>query len=400
MSIRRSILALALAAALPVHAETSTEADGAFEFKLRGTAQFDYRGFSGDDALPLADTHLWRRVRPSLEGQLGTLLAFRITPEFAGDGTTLVDAYADLRFDPRATLRVGKLKGPLGLERLQSANALALVERGFPTELAPNRDLGAQLQGEFAGGAVSYAAGLFNGAPDGRDAPTQDADDNLEFAARLFFEPWKNDADALSGLGFGLAASAGEKDGSGNSFLPRYRTPGQHVFFSYRPAVWAHGDHARWTPQAYWYRNAWGLQAEWIESEQELLIPGQADSRVELAHRAWQLTGSYVLTGEDAGYKGVARPNRPFARNGGWGAFEVVARYGELTLDADTFPRYADPAVAARAAQAWGLGLNWFLSSNLKLAFNHTRASFEGGAAGGADREDEKTVFSRVQVAF
>ena len=107
-----------------------------------------------------------------------------------------------------------------------------------------------------------------------------------------------------------------------------------------------------------------------------------------------------MLTGEDAGYKGVVKPNRPFERDGGWGAFELVGRYGELDVDDDAFPRYADPSVSATASDAWGIGLNWFLSANLKLAFNHTRAGFDGGAPGGADRQDEKTFFSRVQIAF
>jgi phosphate-selective porin OprO/OprP len=374
---------------------------GDYELKLRGTVQADYRGFFDDEDAPFNDGFLFRRVRPSLEGSLGSLVAFRLTPEFAGDSATLIDAYVDVRFDPRYTLRVGKVKAPIGLERLQAASALALIERGFPTELAPNRDLGAQLQGDLAAARVNYAIGIYNGTPDGRDAPTTDADNNLEYAGRLFFEPWKNDANVLSGLGFGLAASAGEKDGTGNNFLPRYRTPGQNIFFNYRSTVWAHGSHTRWSPQAYWYRNAFGLQAEYIESKQELLIPTAASSRTELAHEAWQLTGSWVLSGEDASYRGVAKPDRPFEIGGdGWGAFEVVARYGELDVDDDAFPRYADPSTAATRATAWGLGLNWLLSSNLKLAFNHSHASFDGGAPAGADRPDEKTFFSRVQIAF
>lgn len=372
--------------------------DGAFEMKLRGVLHADQRSFFGDDALPFNDTFLLRRIRPTLEGSFGPLIAFRLTPEFAGDNASIVDAYIDLRFDPRYTLRVGKMKGPVGLERLQSASALELIERGFPTELAPNRDLGVQLQGELAQARVSYALGVFNGTPDGRDATTTDADNNIEYAGRVFFEPWKNDANALSGLGFGLAASAGEKDGAGTNLLPRYRTPGQNVFFQYRNAVAAHGSHTRWSPQAYWYRNAFGLQAEYIESEQELLA---GNVRAELAHQAWGLTASWVLTGEDASYRGVAKPARPFTPGGdGWGAFELVARYGELDIDDDAFPVFADANGAATHAEAWGFGLNWFLTSNLKLAFNHTRASFDAGAAGGADRETEKTFFSRVQVAF
>ena len=375
-------------------------AKGDFEFKLRGGLQFDNRGFFGDD-VALNDTSLLRRVRPSLEGTLGPLIAFRIVPELADESASLIDASIDVKFDPRYSLRVGKMKGPIGLERLVSWNALAMIERGFPTELAPSREIGAQVFGEFATGAVSYALGVFNGAADGRNGNASDPDNNVEFEGRVFLEPWKNETNVWSGLGFGIAASAGEKDGAGNAFLPRYRTPGQNIFFNYRTAVTTHGDHTRWTPQAYYYRNAFGLQAEYIESEQELLIPGVANSRVELRHNAWQFTGSWVLTGEDAGYKGVAKPNKPFlAKGDGWGAFELVARVGELDVDDDAFPRYADASMAASRSQAWGIGLNWFLTSNLKLAFNQTQASFDSGAPGGANRKDEKTFFSRVQVAF
>lgn len=373
-------------------------AAGDYEIRLKGGMQLDHRAFFDDDAAALDDGFLFRRIRPSFEGNLGPLVAFRIVPELAEDTVTLIDATIDVKFDPRWSLRVGRMKGPVGLERLVSWNALAMMERGFPTELAPNRDVGAQLFGEFGKGTISYAAGVFNGTPDGRNASAIDVDDNVEFAGRVFFEPWKNRANALSGLGFGIAGSAGEKDGSGNAFLPRYRTPGQAVFFSHRGTVAAHGSHTRWSPQAYWYRNAFGLQAEYIESKQELSVGA---TRAELGHSAWQLTGSWVLTGEDAGYRGVAKPNHPFTAGGdGWGAFELVARYGELDVDDDAFPLFADPNSAASRAQAVGFGLNWFLTSNLKLAFNHTRANFDGGAPGGGDRETEKTFFSRVQVAF
>lgn len=374
---------------------------GDFDFKLRGTVQFDQRHFLDDESPAVNDSSLFRRLRPSLEGTLGPLLAYRITPELAGDSATVVDAYVDVRFNPAYTLRAGKLKGPIGLERLQSASAISLIERGFPTELAPNRDVGVQLQGELLAGRLSYAAGLYNGAPDGRDAPTVDADNHVEFAARLFAEPWRNDANALSGLGFGLAASIGDKRGAGNNFLPRYRTPGQNVFFNYRSTVTANGTHRRLSPQAYYYRNAFGVLGEYIISEQDVGLSNNPAANSTLKHDAWQLTASWVLTGEDASYRGIGRPDRPYAIGApGWGAFELVGRCGELDVDDDAFPLFAAADGAASRAQAWGIGLNWYLTSNLKLAVNHARARFSGGAAGGADREDEKTVFSRIQVAF
>jgi phosphate-selective porin OprO/OprP len=275
------------------------------------------------------------------------------------------------------------------------------MERGYPTELAPSRDIGVQLQGEFAQGRVSYAAGLFNGAPDGRDAVANDPDDEVEFEGRVFFEPWKNEANALSGLGFGLAGSVGDKRGAGNNFLPRYRTPGQNIFFNYRATVLADGEHQRLSPQFYYYRNRLGLLGEWISSQQEVQLGTNAATHTTLENQAWQLTGSWVLSGEDASYRGVVKPAHPFTLDGeGWGAWELVARYGELQIDDDAFPLYADPGSSARRSRAWGLGINWYLNTNLKLVMNWTEADFDGGALAGTDRESEHALFSRLQVSF
>ena len=373
-------------------------ADGNYEFKFRGLVQGDGRFFFDDDQLPQNDTFLFRRIRPTIEGSLGKLIAFRLTPEFAGDSATIVDAYVDVKFDPAYTLRVGKVKGPIDIERLQSGGATMLIERGFPTELAPNRDIGVQLQGDLAQERVSYVAGIYNGTPDGRDAVTTNPDDEFEYAGRVFFEPFKNDATAWSGLGFGIAGSIGDKRGSGNNFLPRYRTPGQVQFFNYRSAVIADGEHSRISPQAYYYKGPFGVLVEYIESQQELVIGA---TRAELKNTAWQAGVGYVLTGEDVSFRGVARPSTPFnPTDGGWGAFEVLGRYGELDVDDAAFPLFADPALAASKATAWTVGLNWYLSSNLKLMLNYLNTQFEGGAAGGADRPDEKAVFTRLQVAF
>lgn len=370
------------------------------ELKFKALVQADGRFYIGDEQNPQNDTFLFRRVEPTIEGTWGKLLGFRLNAQLAGDSATLNDAYIDLKFDPRATLRIGKTKVPVGLERLQSSSLLAMVEQGFPAELAPGRDIGVQLQGEFAGSTVTYALGAYNGTPDGRDGVTTNPDNDFEWAGRVFVEPWKNASNALSGLGFGIGGSSGETHGSGNSFLPRYRTPGQVTFFNYRSAVVADGDHGRWSPQAYYYRNAFGLLGEYISSKQEVLLPASG-LRADLDHRAWQLVASWVLTGEDASYKGVVKPNQPFTLgSAGWGALELVARYGRLEIDDNAFPRFADPAAVASEASSWGLGLNWYLTGNLKLVANYTQTQFEGGAAAGADREDEKAFFTRAQFSF
>ena len=372
--------------------------NGDYEIKIRGLLQGDGRFFSSGVPSGTYDTFLLRTARPTIEGALGKWIGFRFTPEFAGDSASIVDAYADLKFSPAASVRLGKFTSPVGLERLQSSSALSDIERALPSELAPNRDIGVQLQGELAGSKVSYAIGVFNGTVDGRDAVTTNPDDEFEYAGRLFLEPFKEGTGFWSGLGFGIGGSVGDTTGTGNNILPRYRTPGQVQFFSYRSAVAADGRRTRWSPQGYFYRNRFGLLAEYIASKQEVQVGATA---AELENTAWQATASYVLTGEDASYRGVVKPSHPFSPGkGGWGAWELVGRYGVLEIDDRAFPVFADPAVSARRAKAWTLGVNWYLTSNLKLVVNYLDTQFEGGAAAGADREDEKAVFSRLQVAF
>jgi len=372
--------------------------NGDYEIKIRGLLQGDGRFFSSGVPSGTYDTFLLRTARPTIEGALGKWIGFRFTPEFAGESASIVDAYADLKFSPAASVRLGKFTSPVGLERLQSSSALSDIERALPSELAPNRDIGVQLQGELAGSKVSYAIGVFNGTVDGRDAVTTNPDDEFEYAGRLFLEPFKEGAGFWSGLGFGIGGSVGDTVGTGNNILPRYRTPGQVQFFNYRSAVAADGRRTRWSPQGYFYRNRFGLLAEYIVSKQEVQVGATA---AELENTAWQATASYVLTGEDASYRGVVKPSHPFSPGkGGWGAWELVGRYGVLEIDDRAFPVFADPAVSARRAKAWTLGVNWYLTSNLKLVVNYLDTQFEGGAAAGADREDEKAVFSRLQVAF
>lgn len=99
-------------------------------------------------------------------------------------------------------------------------------------------------------------------------------------------------------------------------------------------------------------------------------------------------------------YRGVARPNRPFTTGAaGWGALERVAHHGELDVD-DAFPLFVDPTKSTSGIAAWSLGLDCFLTRNLKPATTCSHATFNGSAAAGADREGEKTLFTRAQISF
>lgn len=377
-------------------------ADGNFVLKLRGYVQLDGRFFQSDDQRPGTDTFTLRRVRPILEGTVYKIFDFRIMPDFGGGQTVLQDAYLEGRFTPAFKVRAGKFKPPVGLERLQSGADLLFVERAFPTNLVPNRDLGVQVSGDLGGGAASYAVGVFNGVPDGASADG-DTNDGKDYAARLFFLPFAKSDGAFKNLGFGVAGSTGDQEGTvASPGLPSFRTPGQQTFFSYRSdgtapnTVIADGGRTRLSPQAYLYTGPFGVLAEYVVSRQA--VRRNTDAR-DLEHKAWQVAASWVLAGGEPSYRAV-NPKQVFDRAAGtWGAFEIAARYHKQELADAAFPTFANPASSASAAEAWAVGFNWYFNKNLRLLFDYETTSFEGGAVTG-DREDEKILFSRFQIAF
>lgn len=377
-------------------------ADGNFVLKLRGYVQLDGRFFQSDDQRPGTDTFTLRRVRPIFEGTVYKIFDFRIMPDFGGGQTVLQDAYLEGRFTPAFKVRAGKFKPPVGLERLQSGTDLLFVERAFPTNLVPNRDLGVQVSGDLGGGVASYAVGVFNGVPDGGSADG-DTNDDKDYAARLFFLPFAKGSGAFKSLGFGVAGSTGDQEGTvASPGLPSFRTPGQQTFFSYRSdgtapnTVIADGRRTRVSPQAYLYTGPFGLLAEYVVSRQA--VRRNTDAR-NLEHKAWQAAASWALAGGEPSYRAV-NPKTVFDRSAGtWGAFEIAARYHKQELDDATFPIFGNLASSASVAEAWAVGLNWYFNKNLRLLFDYETTSFEGGAATG-DREDEKILFSRFQIAF
>lgn len=369
--------------------------DGAYRLRVGGYLQADGRFYLQDAGKLGTDAFVLRRVRPIVQGRLAKHFDFYVNTDFGGGSVVLQDAYLDARYSPRFRVRAGKFKPPVGLERLASGQALLFVERALPTALVPSRDVGVQLHGELAGGVLTYAGGLFNGALDGGSADS-DTNDGKDLAGRLFLRPFKRGSGAaFKNLGLGLAASSGKQAGA----LPTYKSGGQLSFFAYATGVAAAGRRTRLAPQASWSFKRVGLFGEWVRSAQQVRQSATAPL-VRLEHRAWQAALAIVLTGADAA-PGALEPRSVFEPGKGWGALELAARVNGFDVDEDAFTLgLADPVKSARKARAWGLGLNWYLNRHIKQTLDYERTKFTGGAAAGADRQTEHALFIRSQVSF
>jgi phosphate-selective porin OprO and OprP len=94
----------------------------------------------------------------------------------------------------------------------------------------------------------------------------------------------------------------------------------------------------------------------------------------------YYLQGSWLLTGERRRYNAVTgsfqnpRPMVPFSFNGGFGAWELAARFSRMNLN---FSEGLEGAAAVPGSvrggeqQIWTLGANWFPNPNVKVMLNY-----------------------------
>jgi len=402
---------------------TLESADGLNVIHLRGNLSLDHRYFDDSYDPTTADTFLVRKARPTLEGTLDGMFNFRLMPDFAQGKTVLQDAWVNAHFADWFTPQIGKFKAPVGLERLQLEEFSRFIEASLTSDLLPYRDLGFALTGNIDKSLFTYQLGVFDGAPDGQSTDSNSTPDfnstgKFVWEGRVFARPFRlSDWEVLRQFGIGIAATYVNVTGtrtptSTTSLLANYKTTGQQPLFSYRTntgitfnnATIADGIERRLVPQANYYAGPFGLLAEYVQADQQVArqLTATTSRSATLENRAWQVQGYFFLTGEKESYDQLVVPRRS-VRQGGFGAWEIVARYHELHFDdaafADGANSFANPATAARNARAIGVGLNWYLAAHYKLQFDYEHTRFDGGATTG-NRPDERVLTTQFMLAF
>ena len=374
--------------------------DGKYQFAINAQVNVDADGF-GKDGGTLQDQIQDRLIRPTFSGRAGNA-SFKITPELGGTSSaaaSIVDAFVEYKVSDPLQFRFGKFKSPIGLERLQADPDVLWTERGNSTNLVPNRDVGYLAFGTFASGAVEYQVGELDGAADTVNF-NNDIDNHKDLVYRVFATPLaQSDFVWLQGLGIGYAGTDGNHLGTTtNTQLPAYKTTGQQTFFKYNTNVFSSGKETRSNPEAYLYINNFGLLADYVEEKQTVKL---AANSAELKNKALDISGSWILTGEAASFKGGVKPFHDFNINGsGWGAWELTARYGYTEIDKAAFTGgYASLSSSASKATSTGFGIGWYLSQNLKLLADVDKTKFVRGAATG-NRPDENFTSGRVQFRY
>lgn len=366
--------------------------DGDNRIVLGVTIQVDGRFFL-DESPPSTSTFALRKARPTLSGRVAKYFEFKLTPDFGNGTATVFDAYVDLRLRPRLRVRSGKDKTPVGYELLQGDPYLLFPERALASSLVPNRDIGFQVIADPSP-KLSFSGGIFNGVPDGASSNTDvDGNGSKDLAGRITWQPFRRAAGnhgPLTGLGFQIGGSSGSQAGA----LPSFRTSDGQVYFAYDAEAAASGARRRVTPAIFYYSRSLGAFAEYMRTTQEV---ARAGNRFDVTNDGWEVTGTYVITGEPASDRGI-RPAHPFdPSTGQWGALQVVARYSGLQADPAAFEHGLAASSASGKAAAFALGANWYLATAVKYYLMFERTTFSGGVS---PRPPEHVVIFRMQLSF
>jgi phosphate-selective porin OprO/OprP len=381
-------------------------ADKNFILKLSGFSQVDARDYVS--SAPGKDSFYIRRMRAIASGSVYHDFEYYMQTDF-GSGVTstttndafLQDAYVNIHHWDGLQVQVGKFKEPVSMEVLPLDQYLWFLERGFPTELAPNRDVGLDLHGSLWNGALVYAAGVFNGVPDGGSGDVEVADNDKDGVVRVIGSPFKNTEIApLQNFAFGLGASYGLQAGT---TTPTFATVARQTFFSYSNTVSEAGQHLRLDPQGSYYWGPLCLYWEYAISDEKFKVStSKLKQSAYFQNSGWDVDASWYLTGESNVFGVLPKVEHPFRFDGSsWGAWQLAARFGELSLDPNSIPLYATKG-SAQGATSWSVALNWYLNHNVKCIFEYSQTAFSGGshAAGAVPAQDEKAIQGRLQFGF
>jgi phosphate-selective porin OprO/OprP len=346
--------------------------DKNFKLKIGGRIMNDWAWIDENsdirDELGIGDQEdgtEFRRARLYTSGTIYGSVDYKLQFDFEGGDADLKDAYLGFKGLPFGYVKVGHFKEPFSLEELTSSKYIEFMERALPVgAFSPSRNTGLQVSSTALEDNVTWAAGVFrdtNGYGEG------ESEGGYNLTGRITGLPCYEDGGEKL-LHLGAAVS--------------FRHPEDDVGFSQRPEIHL-ADKFVDTPDLV-VDDMWvcgveaalvcgpaSVQAEYISADSDR--KGASDAEFD----GYYIQASYFLTGEHRNYKKSAgsfsrvKPFKNFREDGGWGAWEVAARYSSLDL--------SDSDIRGGELDDVTLGVNWHLNPNVRIMWNYVSADSDHG---------------------
>lgn len=371
-----------------------TSADGRFSLAIRALVQYDQAYYSQSaNALSLAAANgpdlssggNFRRAWLGIQGKLFGDWGYYFNYDFGGANTEtpghIQNAAIEYTGFGPVTIRLGAIAASVGIEDATGSGDTVFLERNAPADAARN-----MMAGEARDAiAVVYSNDRLFGSIAYTGNKIQDSgafDEQQGVVGRIAGLPFSSDE-------FKLLLSAGGAYAFKTSDIAAGPTGGGTITITASPEVTVDNTATKFvTSGPVAADTAWqvGLEAaaQWkgIYTQAGYFRYG-VDLRSGGAYgfNGYYGQASYVLTGEDRPYNpatgafGNPKPRIPFSLNGGgWGAWEVAARFSELNLnDNPGVAGVALPTGGLRGGdqKVWTFGVNWYPTSGLKFALQY-----------------------------
>jgi phosphate-selective porin OprO/OprP len=413
---------------------------------LTGRVHFDYRDISGydnshdPDTTSIADQFEVRRARIGVKGKFYDDIGYEIVTNLVGSNSNLVDtAWVNLGWFKPVQFQFGRFKQPMSLEEMTSSNIIPFAERSFVNALVPTKKLGAMVHGEPKEGFVYGLSVYQNGFNE-----TNNEDDGKFVGGRVAaniakLADWKDSVLHVGVAGYDgewavkpTTTSQNSASSTTRSTIIGFRTEGRGLSNIFRAQI--SGDNAAATPggtatdEARIEQRAGGIelagsygpfrvQGEYVKANFDATyddVDAADNAQVKGDVKAWYASATWLLTGETYAdfYKGGAwggvKPKNPFSleTGKGKGAWEVALRYSKFDAsDIDVVDAGRGSRVQGTdEADAYTLGLNWYLNNNLRFMLDYVRTDYDVAFSpidSGLPAEDsERAIMLRGQFAF
>jgi phosphate-selective porin OprO/OprP len=396
---------------------TYTSNDGRFSMALRALVQFDVGYFAQDRRPTTVDLNSgtnFRRAQLGFQGVAFQDWSYNFLYDFGGYGVEnrgyIYNAYIEYDGLKPFFVRVGAYTPPGGQEDQTSSGDLFFPERAGAVDVArniagaPSREAvsiftqtdnylvsvsytGKKTTDGTSTGAsvptfgaqqalIGRAAWLALSSPQAKLLVEGDATDVLKLA-----NPTPAPAATVIRLSDGpeVAVDGSKTVDTGNIDAKRVRE------FSFETA----GTYENFYGQGGWFH---------YEIDRRLALPNPHFT-------GWYAFLAYSLTGEQHPYDPTTatlrniRPANPLGTAGGWGAWEIAARYSDIDLNFLPLTTAAKGGILGGKQDVWTLGLNWYPNNAIKFQLDYDNIKVDHPNAP-ATNITADAVMLRSQIAF
>ena len=376
--------------------------DDAIKFRIGGRVQID----AGSASLSprslgpaLTDDVALRRSYFETYLTLHDAVEVAFQYDFANAAQPIQDAVLAYRGLPHVIASVGNFKEPVGQDQLRSNDTTTFVERALTNAFYPGRNFGGVVASY--GDRWTAAAGVF-----GNNANGGIGDNGVAGAARFTYAPLL-DRDQL--LHVGVGGSYRALDPNLTAFTISSRPEDNEAA---RPLVSTGAlrdarDVGRVDVEAIYQFASYRITGEYAVAAVGGVAPSAtAAQRGDRVFQSGYVEAAWVVNGTGRPYRVAPKYGADFAvlggveiddaqriSRGGFGVFEVAARYSAIDLQ--------DGATLGGRQADVTAGLNWYPDRNIRLMADYIHATADPAAATlKAGRVDSDAVVGRLQIKW